>query len=177
MSGFSRNSMRGAGLVTRSKSVNRAPESRNSPSMDRGSYFDQSFKLGKIDGLLCGVACGFLVFGCASKPSHWEDMTKNGRGHAQLTMDRGQCRLLSQDAGYRKQLSVNQQNANECAGTPAGCETLGALQGASVAMAGNNAFNACMNTRGWALVAGSSMPRQRCRLQATQPSANEQRYA
>jgi hypothetical protein len=72
-------------------------------------------------------------------------------------MDRGRCQLLSQDASYREQLSVNQQNANGCSGTPAGCATLGALQGVNVAMAGSNAFGACMNAVGWDLVEGSGV--------------------
>jgi hypothetical protein len=68
-------------------------------------------------------------------------------------MDRGRCQLLSQDASYREELSVNQQNANGCAGTAAGCGTLGVLQGVNIGLAGDNAFSACMNAHGWILVA------------------------
>jgi hypothetical protein len=97
------------------------------------------------------VACGVLVLGCASK--HWEDVTGQGRGQSGFTMDRGRCQLVSQDASYREQLSVNQENANGCAGTAAGCGTLGVLQGVNIGLAGDNAFSACMNARGWILVA------------------------
>jgi hypothetical protein len=98
-----------------------------------------------------------LSAGCASTPTHWEDITGHGRGQPEFIMDRGRCQLVSQDASYREQLSVNQQNANGCAGTPAGCATLGALQGIGVGMAGSDAFSACMNAMGWNLVADTSV--------------------
>jgi hypothetical protein len=114
-------------------------------------YFNVTpYGLGKS---LTMIASGVLVFGCALRPSHWEDVTGQGRGQSGFTIDRGNCNLVSQDASYREQLSVNQENANGCAGTPAGCATLGVLQGINIGLAGDNAFSACMNARGWTLVA------------------------
>jgi hypothetical protein len=109
---------------------------------------------------IVALAVVSLFAGCASTPSHWEDVTRNGRNQAEFTMDSGQCQQLSQDASYREQLSMNQENGNGCAGTPAGCATLGGPQGIDIALAGNNAFNACMNARGWILVAAQVPSKQ-----------------
>ena len=96
---------------------------------------------------LVELAVVSVLAGCTSTPSHWEDVTRNGRGRAEFTMDLGQCQLVSQDVSYREQ-SVNQ--AEGCAGT-AGCATLGVFQGFAAA-ASNDALNACMNAHGWIFI-------------------------
>jgi len=115
------------------------------------------------------ITFGMCVAGCAS--THWEDVTRGGRGQSEFIMDRGKCQLVSQDASSREQLSVDIENENGCAGSPGLCATRGVLQGVNVSMAGSDAFGACMNARGWALVADSPPPKKTVARTQSRPVA------
>ena len=92
-----------------------------------------------------------LLGGCAE--THWKDVTGERRGQSQFTVDSGYCMLLAQGASNRQQEIVNQQNANGCYGTARQCGTLGALQGLLIVGASGDAFDACMNAKGWTIAA------------------------
>ena len=99
------------------------------------------------------ICCSVFLASCETPtPSHWQDATRRGRDSGDFTIDRGQCLTAAQEARYRQQLEVNQENRHGCSGSNGACGALGFLQGMSINSAGEQAFGACMNAHGWVLV-------------------------
>lgn len=96
------------------------------------------------------VVVSVYLLGC-STPGKWVDADGGGRGQAAFNRDSGNCQLLSQQTGFQQQSLVNQQNVNGCYGTNAQCGTLGLLQGLTVGAAKIQAYQSCMQARGWSL--------------------------
>jgi hypothetical protein len=90
------------------------------------------------------VLLAILLVGCATV---WRDGTGGGRDQSQFSMDDGACRLTAQDYGNQQQGLVNQQGP--CYGTNKQCGWAAALNGVSVGQASQNAYGACMQSRGW----------------------------
>lgn len=84
-------------------------------------------------GLLCG--CGPTMYVRDDASGHTPD---------QFNMDDGTCKMVAQDYSDRQQ----SMQSNNCAGR-GNCAGVGLGNGIALAVASRNAYQSCMQSKGW----------------------------
>ena len=112
-----------------------------------------------------GLLLIVVLAACTPQNTTWQDFTKNGRGIAELRMDAANCQQVSQ--------SVPQEQPSGVCNDKLTCSLSGIGAGLQTTRNRQDAFDTCMESRGWEQVTVAVKPQQNAVIEVAENSRRD----